>query len=154
MDWHLPDTPQVFKKFYLSGTTNREIRGRESKLFSNLIGRWWQRICHGAEEWNLTTKGRKKLSTQWTLFRTTCIQGAILDTQDKNLDWSLMRPLIHLWRNSNPQRECHFTSPGDHAIDALIFCSSSRHTQTKFVTHLSLTGNNKVKGGSKHLMSS
>ena len=65
-----------------------------------------------------------------------------------------MRLSIHLWRNLNPHGECQFTSPSDHVIDALIFGSNSRHTQTKFVTHLSLTGSNKAKGGSKHLKSS
>ena len=112
----------------------REVGGRTSKLPSHLVGRWRHRIsfhvgliCHWEEE------TRYLLDSLWELL--------VSKEQLSALKIQAQDPEARTWwdswficeENSNSGQECRFTNPDEHIIDALIFGSNSKRTQTKFL---------------------
>lgn len=138
MDWHTPDAPQAFKKFkaacelYFPGPL--KDKSEEEKVSYLLI--WSGDVV---STWALTAVKKKKLDTDtyWSGFENypspksnfrlsryklkTLRQepGDTVDSFEKKI-----RILVE---------ECRFASPDEHIIDARIFGSNSKYTQTKLL---------------------
>ena len=140
MDWHSPDAPQAFKKFkarcelYFSGSLKE--KSEEEQVSCLLVWSGYDGI-ELVSTWNLTADERKKLSTYWTRFESYLSPKSnfklaryklrtLKQEPDETVDSYVKKIRILV-------RECQFTSPDEHIIDALIFGSNSRRTLTKLL---------------------
>lgn len=137
MDWHSQDTPQAFKKFkawyefYFSGP----LKEKSEEQMSYLL------ICSGDDGielpsmWALSAVEKKKLDTYWTRFENYSSPMSNFQLSRYKLRTLKQEPgttvdsfVKKIWILVE---ECWFTSPDEHIIDALIFGSNSKCTQTK-----------------------
>ena len=140
MDWHSPDAPQAFKKFkarcelYFSGPLKEKS---EEEQISYLLIWSGDDGIELVSTWNLSGTDKKKLSTYWTRFENYLSPKSnfrlaryklrtLRQEPDESVDSFVKKIRILV-------EECHFTNPDEHIIDALIFGSNSKRTQTKLL---------------------
>ena len=140
MDWHSPDAPQAFKKFkarcelYFSGPLKEKS---EEEQVSYLLIWSGDDGIELVSTWALTATEKKKLDTYWTRFE---------NYLSPKSNFRLARYKLRTLKQEPGEtvdsfvkkirilvEECHFTSPDEHIIDALIFGSNSKRTQTKLL---------------------
>ena len=141
MDWHSPDAPQAFKKYkarcelYFSGPLKE--KSEEEKVSYLLIWSGDDRI-ELISTWNLAADERKQqLSTYLTRFENYLSPKSNFRLARYKLRTSKQKPDetfdSFVWKIRILVGEYQFTSPYEHIIDALIFGSNSRRTQTKLL---------------------
>ncbi|XP_022804262.1 uncharacterized protein LOC111341539 [Stylophora pistillata] len=140
MDWPSPDAPQAFKRFkarcelYFSGPLKE--KSGEEQISYLLI---WS--CDDGIElvstWALSNQEKKKLDTYWTRFESYLSPKSNFRLSRYKLRTPKQEPGESVDSFVKKIRilveECRFTSPDEHIIDALIFGSNSKRTQTKLL---------------------
>lgn len=140
MDWHSPDAPQAFKKFkarcelYFSGPLKEKS---EEEQISYLLIWSGDDGIELVSTWALSATEKKKLDTYWTRF-----ENYLSPKSNFRLSRYKLRTLKQepgetvdsfVKKIRIPVEECLFTNPDEHIIDALIFGSNSKRTQTKLL---------------------
>lgn len=140
MDWHSPDAPQAFKKFkarcelYFSGPLKEKS---EEEQISYLLIWSGDDGIELVSTWALSATEKKKLDTYWTRFENYLSPKSNFRLSRYKLRTLKQEPGESV--NSFVKKirilveECRFTNPDEHTIDALIFGSNSKRTQTKLL---------------------
>lgn len=140
VDWLSPNAPQAFKKFkarcelYFSGPLKEKLK--EEQISYLLIWSGDEGI-ELVSTWNFISTDRKKLSSYWTHFENYLSRKrnfglsryklrTLKQEPDESVDSFIKKIKILV-------EECKFTNPNEHIVDALIFGSNSKRTQTKLL---------------------
>ena len=140
MDWHSPDAPQAFKKFkarcqlYFNGPL--KDKSEEEQVNYLLIWSGDDGI-ELVSTWSLSDEEKKKLDAHWTRFEQYLSPRSNFRLSRFKLRTAKQEPGeavdSFIKRLRILVEACQFTNPEEHIIDALIFGSSSKRTQSKLL---------------------
>ena len=142
MDWSSSDTPQALRKFknlcqlYFSGPLKEKSEPEQISFLLIWAGDEGREL---ASTWTLTADERKKLDTYWKKFENYVAPRSnfrlaryklrtIKQEPSEAVDSFLKK--VHIL-----VKECKYTSPDEHIIDALIFGSNNPRVQSKRLEH-------------------
>jgi len=142
MDWSSSDAPQALRKFknlcqlYFSGPLKEKSEPEQISFLLIWAGDEGREL---ASTWTLTADEKKKLNTYWekcedyvaprSNFRLARYKlRTIKQEPSEAVDSFLKKARILV-------KECKYTSPDEHIIDALIFGSNNPRVQSKLLEH-------------------
>ena len=139
-DWSLSDAPQALRKFknlcqlYFSGPLKEKSKEEQISFLLIWSGDEGREL---ASTWTLLADEKRKLITYWAKFEDYVAPrsnfrlaryklGTIKQELSKTVDSFLKKVRILV-------KECKYTNPDEHIIDALILGSNNPHVQSKLL---------------------
>ena len=142
MDWSSSDAPQALKKFkdlcqlYFSGLLKEKSEPEQISFLLIWSGDEGREL---ASTWTLIADEKKKLSTYWAKFE---------DYVSPRSNFRLARYKLRTTKQEPSEtvnyflkkvrilvKECKYTNPDEHIIDAVIFGSANPRVQSKLLEH-------------------
>ena len=142
IDWSSSDAPQALRKFkdlcqlYFSGPLKEKSEPEQISFLLIWSGDEGREL---ASTWTLTADEKKKLSTYWAKFEGYVAPRSNFRLARYKLPTIKQEPSetvdAFLKKKRILVKECKYTNPDEHIIDALIFGSVNPRVQSKLLEH-------------------